>query len=134
MTTALSVDDNDIDLYLKHLIFNFTGKTQDEWKHTVDYLQQLQGNPNNVIKVLRSDENEVSAIFVQLEPQRKIYQKYGTVLELDGTYKTTKAGFALYHLLIHDSNGDGQPVAFFFIKEETTAAISECLQIFTEVK
>jgi hypothetical protein len=89
----------------------------------VDYLQKLQENPNNVIKVLQNKENEVSAIFVQLEQQRKIYNKYGTVIELDGTYKTKNAGFALYHLLIHDNNGDGQPVAFFFVKEETTDAI-----------
>ncbi len=62
----------------------------------------------------------------------EIYQKYGTVLELNGFYRTTKADFALYHLLIHDSNGVGKPFAFF-IKEETTDTVSECLQIFTEV-
>ncbi|KZS02016.1 Uncharacterized protein APZ42_001107, partial [Daphnia magna] len=53
-------------------------------------------------------------------------------VEVDGTYRTTQAGFVLYHLLIEDDNGFGQPVAFFFIKEETTEAISECLQIFSE--
>jgi len=83
--------------------------------------------------VLHDPEGEVTAIFVQLEKQRKLYKMYGKVVEVDGTYKTTQAGFALYHLLIEDNNGDGQPVAFFFIREETTEAISECLQIFSEV-
>lgn len=52
---------------------------------------------------------------------------------MDGTHGSNKSGFALYHLMIHDNNGASQPVAFFFIKEETKEAISECLQIFTEV-
>ncbi|KZR99533.1 Uncharacterized protein APZ42_004559, partial [Daphnia magna] len=84
------------------------------------------------VKVLDDGYGEVAAIFVQLERQRKLYQKYGKVLELDGTYKTTRAGFALYHILIEDNNGDGQPVAKFFIKEETIEAISECLRVFSE--
>jgi hypothetical protein len=58
-----------------------------------------------------------------LEQQRKIYKVYGTVIELDGTYKTTNADFTLYHLLIHDNNGDGPPVAFLFVNKETTDAI-----------
>jgi hypothetical protein len=62
----------------------------------------------------------------------KVFRSNGTVLELNGFYRTTKADFALYHLLIHDSNGVGKPFAFF-IKEETTDAVSECLKIFTEV-
>ncbi|KAI9555984.1 hypothetical protein GHT06_018542 [Daphnia sinensis] len=109
-----------------------TGKSQDEWVDTVEFLQELQENPNNIVKVFQSSEKEIATIFVQVELQRKLYLKYGTVIQLDGTYNTTKAGFGLYHLLIHDNNRDGQPVAFFFIKEETTEAISECLQIFTE--
>ncbi|KZS01196.1 Uncharacterized protein APZ42_002218, partial [Daphnia magna] len=84
------------------------------------------------VKVLYDGDGEVAAIFVQLERQRKLYKKYGKVLELDGTYKTTRAGFALYHILIEDNNGDGQPVAKFFIKEETIEAIAECLRVFSE--
>jgi hypothetical protein len=83
--------------------------------------------------VLQNSDDEVNAIFIQLEPQRKMYKNYGTVIEMDGTHGSNKSGFALYHLMIHDNNGASQPVAFFFIKEETKEAISECLQIFTEV-
>jgi hypothetical protein len=52
----------------------------------VDYLKKLHENPNNVIKILRNEENEVSAIFLLLEQQREIYKKFGTVIELGGTY------------------------------------------------
>ena len=36
--------------------------------------------------------------------------------------------------MIVDNNGNGQPVALYFTKEETTVAISECLRIFVEVQ
>jgi hypothetical protein len=106
---------------------------EDDWSNSVSFLDSLQQDPNNVVKVLHDPEGEVTAIFVQLEKQRKLYKMYGKVVEVDGTYNIDQAGFALYHLLIEDNNGDGQPVAMFFIREETTEAISECLRIFAEV-
>ncbi|KZS05694.1 Uncharacterized protein APZ42_031049 [Daphnia magna] len=109
-----------------------TGKSDNEWIDTVDYMMDLQKDHNNVIKVLHNSDGEVAAIFVQLEKQRQLYKTYGNVIELDGTYKTTRAGFSLYHLLIEDNNGDGQPVAMFFVKEETTDSISTCLEVFSE--
>ncbi|KZR98168.1 Uncharacterized protein APZ42_006540, partial [Daphnia magna] len=101
-------------------------------RNTVDSLIDLQKNPNNIVKVLDDGDGEVAAIFVQLERQQKLYKKYGKVLELDGTNETTRAGVALYHILIEDNNGDGQPVAKFFIKEKTIEAIAECLWVFSE--
>lgn len=111
-----------------------TGKSEDEWRDTVKFLEALQKDENNVVNVLHDADGEVAAIFVQMERQRKLYEKYGKLLQLDGTYRTTQAGFALYHLLIEDNNGSGQPVALFFLKEETTEAISACLKNFAEVK
>ncbi len=93
----------------------------------------LQEDENHVVKVLHNTDGEVAAIYIQLDKQRKMYKTYGNVIELDGTYRITNAGFSLYHLLVEDNNGDGQPVAKFFIKEETTDAISACLQVFSEV-
>jgi hypothetical protein len=101
-----------------YLICNFTGISENKWKGTVDYLQKLHENPNNVIKILRNEENEVSAIFVLLEKQRKFYKKYGTLIELDETYKTTNAGFTLDHLLIHDNNGVVNPSLFSSSKKK----------------
>nr|CAH0109598.1 unnamed protein product [Daphnia galeata] len=104
----------------------------DEWKDVVEILSNLKNDENNGIKVLHDSNKEVAAIFVQLSKQRKLYSKYGAVLQLDGTYNTNKLGFALYHLMIEDNNGDSQPVAMFFIREETTEAISECLRVFSD--
>jgi hypothetical protein len=114
-------------------LLNLTGKSDVEWKDVVEILSNLKNDENNVIKVLHDPNEEVAAIFVQLGKQRRLYSKYGIVLQLDGTYNSNKIGFALYHLMIEDNNGDSQPVAMFFIREETTEAISECLQVFSDV-
>lgn len=94
---------------------------------------KTQVNPNNVTKVLQNSDDKFNAIFIQLEPQRKMYKNYRTFIDVDGTYNANKCSFALYHLIIHENNGAGQPIVLFFIKEETKKAKSECLQIFTEV-
>lgn len=50
------------------------------------------------------------------------------------TVNIGQSGFALYHILVEDNNGESQPVAFFFIKEETIEAISACLKGFADVR
>ncbi|KAK4004213.1 hypothetical protein OUZ56_005955 [Daphnia magna] len=85
-----------------------TGKPDNEWIDTVDYMMEQQKDHNNVIKVLHNSDGEVAAIFVQLEKQRQLYKTY------------------------EDNNGDGQPVAMFLVKEETTDSISTCLEVFSE--
>jgi hypothetical protein len=42
-----------------------------------------------------------------------LYQKYGEVLQLDGTHNITQLAMPLYTLLVQDNFGVGQPVAFF---------------------
>ncbi|KZS10349.1 Uncharacterized protein APZ42_025207 [Daphnia magna] len=103
------------------------GRHADEWKDVVYYLCGLQNDENNVFKVLHDADEEVAAIFVQLHTVMigSFFSR-----QMDGTYSTNRAGFALYHLLIEDNNGKSQPVAVFFIREETTEAISECLKVF----
>ncbi len=76
----------------------------------------------------------MTAIFVLLQKQRRLYKKYEIVVKLDGTYSIGQSGFALYHILVEDNNGESQPVAFFFIKEETIEAISACLKVFADVR
>lgn len=100
----------------------------------MDLLLELKKDPNNVVNVTYDGDEEDAAIFIQLEKQRKLYHKYGTVIEMNGIYQIKNIEFSLYHLLIVDKNGASQPVALLFTKEETTVAISECLRIFEEVK
>lgn len=129
--------------------FNFyshVGKDEDEWQKTVAILRELEEEnqlnsgedkekerSKNVVQVVHESDGEVVGIYFQTESQRKLYSKMGTVLEMDGTYDTNNAGFSLYHLLCEDNNGESQPVAQYFTKTETKAALSDFLRIFTEV-
>ncbi|KZS08024.1 Uncharacterized protein APZ42_028143, partial [Daphnia magna] len=51
-----------------------TGNLEDDWSNAVRFLDSLQQDPNNVVKVLHD-----TAIFVQLEKQRELYKMYGKV-------------------------------------------------------
>ena len=46
-------------------------------------LAELQGHENIVVSVIQEDARKVIAIFVLLDVQQKLYQKYGKVIELD---------------------------------------------------
>ncbi|KZS02819.1 Uncharacterized protein APZ42_034599 [Daphnia magna] len=57
-----------------------TGKSEDEWKDTVKFLQVLHKDENNVVHVMHDSDEEVAATFVQMERERKLYEKYGKLL------------------------------------------------------
>jgi hypothetical protein len=88
--------------------------------------------PKNVVQVVQDSDGEVLGIYFQTESQRKLYSKIGTVLQMGGTYDTKNPGYLLYNLLGVDNNGESQPLAQFFTKNETKEALAEFLQIFTE--
>lgn len=117
-----------------------TGNDVNEWAKTVEVLKELDdekeeegGKSKNVVQVVHNDEEEVCGIYFQTELQRKVYLKYGTVVEMDGTYGVTNVGFPLYHLLCEDNNGESQPVAQYFTRSEMMEDISKFLQMFSEV-
>ena len=41
-----------------------------------------------LLKLLKNLNNVVQTIFIQLEEQRRMYQRNGEMIEIDGTYKT----------------------------------------------
>ena len=52
---------------------------------------KTQVNPNNVTKVLQNSDDKFNAIFIQLEPQRKMYKNYRTLIEMGLTRRTNVA-------------------------------------------
>jgi hypothetical protein len=52
---------------------------------------KTQVNPNNVTKVLQNSDDKFNAIFIQLEPQRKMYKNYRTLIEMGLTMRTNVA-------------------------------------------
>jgi hypothetical protein len=52
---------------------------------------------------------------------------------MDGTHNITQIAMPLYTLLVQDNFGVGQPVAFFFVTEETEEMIATGLKFFCDV-
>jgi hypothetical protein len=51
---------------------------------------------------------------------------------MDATYRTTQYGLPMFVMTVVDNHGHGQPIALFFVQEETGDSIAEVLQIFKE--
>ena len=64
----------------------------------------------------------------QSEDQRKLLKKYGELVLIDATYKTTKYALPLF-LLVVRSNVSYVPVAEFFVESENINNIKEALEV-----
>jgi hypothetical protein len=96
-------------------------------------IRRLRERPGNVVKIVHDENNKVVKIFIQSQEQRKLFKKFGEVVEIDGTYKVDKAGMPLYTIVIEDNFGIGQPICYMFLREETTASIFAGLEFFSKV-
>lgn len=70
---------------------------------------------------------------MQSPEQKNLFDSHGSVLLLDATYQTNVLGMALFTLCVMDRHGKGQPVAFFFTRDECINTNRICLQYFAEV-
>jgi hypothetical protein len=52
---------------------------------------------------------------------------------MDATYRTTQYGLPMFVMTVVDNHGHGQPIAMFFVQEETGDSIAEVLRIFQQV-
>lgn len=96
-----------------YFILRHLGLSSQVWNNTASLLSELSNNPENVVSITTDDKGEIRCLFIQLAEQRKLYQKYGEVLQLDGTHNITKLAMPLYTLVVQDNFGVGQPDAFF---------------------
>lgn len=108
----------------------FSGLTKPDWDETSALLRELQSDPSNVVHVDTDAEGIVTFIYIQLAEQRKLFERFHETVQLDATHQTNKVGMPLYTLLVQDNFGLGQPVCYFFVKEETKERILAGLRIF----
>lgn len=109
------------------------GLPQDEWANTAELLNKIRQIPGSVVKTIVDENDEVSLIFIQLREQRELYQKYGEMIQIDGTYKVVKVAMPLYSVVVEDNFGVGQPVGYMFVRDENAENIKAALKIFAEV-
>jgi hypothetical protein len=93
----------------------------------------LTNNPENLVNVIFDEQGDVTCIFVQLAAQRILFQQYGEYIQIDATHGATDVPMPLYTLIVTNNFDVCQPVAFFFVREETTENISIGLKQFAEV-
>jgi MULE transposase domain len=109
----------------------FSGLSASEWSETNKILTDLRSDPGNVVHVTTDAENEVNLIYIQLSEQRELFKRYPEAGQLDGTHRTNQLGMPLYTVLVKDKFGLGQPVFYFFVREETKERILSGLRVFT---
>lgn len=99
----------------------------------MEKLENLRLKPANVINFETDENDEVNLIFIQLREQHELFLKFPEALQLDGTHKTNNIDMPIYTILIKDNFGLGQPVCYFFVREETTETIKAGLTYFAKV-
>ena len=107
----------------------------DDQANLQNLVQQLEKDypSDNVFFRAKADGTNVEAksslLFVhQTEKQRRLLARYGRIVLLDATYKTTKYAIPLFFLVVK-TNVDYQIVATFIVEDETTTSIAEALRI-----
>ena len=96
----------------------------------------LKGNedPENTVKIAKDSKGVITIIYIQLKIQKKWYNLFGEVCQLDGTYRLLRiCMYSLYTVMVSDNNGNGQPVAFFLVRDETKKSIKQGLKMFAKV-
>ena len=83
-------------------------------------------------RIAHSEDNKFEALYMQTAEQRKIFAKYGEVLQLDAAYKTNNMRYPLFTLLVEDGDGLGQPVAFAIMAREDQSHVEGFLKYFGE--
>ena len=78
--------------------------------------------------IYRPPGEERLLLIHQSEWQKRLLSRYGEMVFLDGTYKTTRYTIPLYQLCVK-TNVAYLPVAVIFMQHEDTASIKEALQI-----
>ena len=61
----------------------------------------------------------LQSLFLQLEFQAEWLQLYGQLFHIDGTFKVNCENYLLYVVMVQNSNGEGRPVAYCWMKAET---------------
>ncbi len=84
------------------------------------------------IPPVAGNSSEQKFLFVyQSGNQQRLLRRYGSLVSLDATYRTTKYALPLFFLVVR-TNVDYQVVACFVTQDETSGSIAEALRILKE--
>ena len=84
-----------------------------------ELLKTIEGNDTkNRARTNINEEGVLQCLFLQLEYQLEWLQLYGQLFHIDGTFKVNTENYLLYVIMVQNSNGEGRPVAYCWMKTE----------------
>ncbi len=105
----------------------------DDMQETLEKLENSYRKDELAYLNISHDENkEIRCIFYQSGKQRELFQRFGTVLFVDGTYRLTDRGYILVPFVIIDGHGNSCLVAWSLISSEEKHVLMEALSCFKE--
>lgn len=64
---------------------------------------------------------------------KTMFARYAKVVQMDGTYRTNRFGFALYHIVVTDKHGRARSVFYAFVRRETNESMLWVVGKFREI-
>ena len=99
----------------------------------VDLIEEYSQDEGNTLRVRYDSNNEVTMIFIQFARQVELFALFGHLALSDGTYNMDFLGWTLQVILVQNSHGNGEPVAFALLRDETSDALMEFFNLFATV-
>ncbi len=112
-------------------------------KDLMEFLADLRKKDSGaVIKIVYADSSQqdfvpsgkgiVKVIFVQSSLMKKMFQKHGTVLLIDGTYNLTSVQYVLVPFHVVDNHFRTRFCGFALLSNETANVVSAAMEMFAE--
>ena len=114
-----------------------------EVKKLVDLLEEIkEKDPNSVIKLVYADSEQqtfapagkgiIKVIFCQTTAMKKMLEKHGSIVMIDGTYNLTSAQYVLVPFHIIDQHFITRLCGFALLSNETSDVMGAAMEMFAD--
>ena len=83
-------------------------------------------------EILKSDRESIQAIFLQPSHCKALYENFGSLLLMDGTYKLTNIGFTTITIACIDNNFTAKLLSWALVSNETMDILVAVLNLFKD--
>ncbi|XP_054272831.1 zinc finger SWIM domain-containing protein 1-like [Macrosteles quadrilineatus] len=105
--------------------------TENDLGHNLqDTLNYLESQDGNIIKIFINEENQFLGLFYQDIEMQRTYSTYPEILFVDVIDSVSNLQTPLYIILVEDSNGDPEIVAFMLLASEDAFTVEKMVEVF----
>ena len=106
---------------------------QSDIEQLLSTMKELEKNdPHAFAKICYSDNQTVIIIFCQPGSYTKLFEKYGSVLMIDGTYNLTNRGFVVLTFAVIDNYSCTKLIAWAMLANEKAETLVAAMNLFKE--